>query len=140
MTRISSAWLPHPEVNALPPACPQVLVLDNCMGVVTGAVLERMAGLGGVCSTHLGRPFSSDALRGMNLSEAERAILCTMSIAQLRQAQQQRQAVSMAGWGCLTAENSCSAEHVAMCAAPEQRPCSSFQTRLHRAPVPLIAL
>ncbi len=46
-----------------PPPCVQVLVLDNCMGVVLGAVLERLGGVGAVCCAHVDRPFCTDATR-----------------------------------------------------------------------------
>jgi hypothetical protein len=46
----------------------QVLVFDNCMGVVTGAVLERMGGSGTLCCSHAGKAYCSDAVRQMNMT------------------------------------------------------------------------
>ena len=60
------------------------------MGVIVGAVLERMGGVGAVCCSYVDRPFCADAVRAMNLGEAERAILKTVALAELKQAKKVR--------------------------------------------------
>ena len=76
-----------------------MLVLDNCMGVITGAVVERMGGRGSACISHVDRPFCANAVKEMNLSDAERAVVCYASVAQLRQAQAGPASEARASWG-----------------------------------------
>jgi len=56
------------------------------MGVVIGAALERMGGVGAVCCSYVDRPFCADAVRSMNLGEVERSVCKTISMAELIQA------------------------------------------------------
>lgn len=53
----------------------KVLLFDNCMGVVAGAVLERMGGLGTLCTSYVDRPYGADAVRTMNLGREELSVL-----------------------------------------------------------------
>ena len=56
----------------------QVLVVDACGGLVTGAVAERLGGLGVVCGTQEGRrPLPHDLVRFFNLDAAQRSVLFT---------------------------------------------------------------
>ena len=62
----------------------QVLVLETCGGLVTGAVAERLGGFGTVCSVHTGRsPPSQDAVRMFNFPWAMRDSLCCASLERL---------------------------------------------------------
>ncbi len=90
------------------PAPLQVLLLDNCMGVVAGAVLERMAGLGALCCSHVDRPYCADAVRAMNLSDAERAIMCTAPLAVLKQAK----VCVYIGWLCFGLADKLATVHI----------------------------
>ena len=48
----------------------RILVLENCGGMVTGAVAERLGGHGVVCTTYLGsRPSSIDVVRSFNFTK-----------------------------------------------------------------------
>ena len=53
----------------------QVLVFDTCMGVVTGAVAERLGGHGRILAAYAGQYPSFDALKHFNLSDRESGVL-----------------------------------------------------------------
>ena len=62
----------------------QVLVLETCGGLVTGAVAERLGGFGTVCCAYTGRsPPSQDAVRMFNFPWAMRDSLCCASLERL---------------------------------------------------------
>ena len=65
-------------------AAAQVLVLETCGGLVTGAAAERLGGFGTVCSAYTGRsPPSQDAVRMFNFPWAMRDSLCCASLERL---------------------------------------------------------
>ena len=62
----------------------QVLVLETCGGLVTGAAAERLGGFGTVCCAYTGRsPPSQDAVRMFNFPWAMRESLCCASLERL---------------------------------------------------------
>lgn len=65
----------------------QVLVIESCQGLVTAACAERMGGFGQLCACGLGdKQPPMDALRLMNLTQQQKAVLCQTSIAKLQAA------------------------------------------------------
>ncbi|KAJ0402965.1 hypothetical protein P43SY_009222 [Pythium insidiosum] len=48
----------------------QVLVVDTCMGLVTGAIVERQAGLGRIIAGFEGQQLSADILRRFNFDKS----------------------------------------------------------------------
>lgn len=68
----------------------QVLVLETCSGLVTGAVAERLGGFGHVCTTYTGDKCPPlEATRMLNFPESIRRSMSTASLATLLQYQQQ---------------------------------------------------
>ncbi|GAX79292.1 hypothetical protein CEUSTIGMA_g6733.t1 [Chlamydomonas eustigma] len=92
------------------------LVIDNCMGVVLGAVMERMGGHGIVCNAHVDMAYSCDVIKSMNFTEKERSVLFSSSVGSLKKAFQEQ--VSKLEAGVTLHSNQCiteEAEPVASC-------------------------
>lgn len=64
----------------------QVLVLDNVMGVVTAAVVERLGGLGTACNAFIDRPSALEAARSLNIPASHQQVLVSASLAMLQAA------------------------------------------------------
>lgn len=66
----------------------QVLVLETCSGLVTGAVAERLGGFGHVCTTYVGAKCPPlEATRMLNFPDAVRSCMSTAPLATLLQYQ-----------------------------------------------------
>ena len=66
----------------------QVLVLETCSGLVTGAVAERLGGFGHVCTTYVGDKCPPlEATRMLNFPDSIRDSMSTASLATLLQYQ-----------------------------------------------------
>lgn len=66
----------------------QVLVLETCSGLVTGAVAERLGGFGHVCTTYVGAKCPPlEATRMLNLPDSVRNSMSTAPMATLLQYQ-----------------------------------------------------
>ena len=66
----------------------QVLVLETCSGLVTGAVAERLGGFGHVCTTYVGDKCPPlEATRMFNFPDSIRSSMSTASLATLLQYQ-----------------------------------------------------
>lgn len=66
----------------------QVLVLETCSGLVTGAVAERLGGFGHVCTTYVGDKCPPlEATRMLNFPDSIRNSMSTASLATLLQYQ-----------------------------------------------------
>ena len=66
----------------------QVLVLETCSGLVTGAVAERLGGFGHVCTTYVGDKCPPlEATRMLNFPDSIRNSMSTASLAMLLQYQ-----------------------------------------------------
>ena len=62
----------------------QVLVLETCSGLVTGAVAERLGGFGHVCTTYLGDKCPPlEATRMLNFSDSIKQSMSTAPLAML---------------------------------------------------------
>ena len=62
----------------------QVLVLETCSGLVTGAVAERLGGFGHVCTTYVGDKCPPlEATRMLNFPDSIRSSMSTASLATL---------------------------------------------------------
>ena len=68
----------------------QVLVLETCNGLVTGAVAERLGGFGHVCTTHLGDKCPPlEATRLLNFPDRVKQSMSTAPLATLLEYQEQ---------------------------------------------------
>ncbi len=68
----------------------QVLVLETCSGLVTGAVAERMGGFGHVCTTYLGDKCPPlEATRMLNFTDSIKQSMSTAPLAALLEYQAQ---------------------------------------------------
>ncbi len=68
----------------------QVLVLETCSGLVTGAVAERLGGFGLVCTTYLGDKCPPlEATRMLNFSDSIKQSMSTAPLAMLLEYQEQ---------------------------------------------------
>lgn len=68
----------------------QVLVLETCSGLVTGAVAERLGGFGHVCTTYLGDKCPPlEATRMLNFSDSIKQSMSTAPLATLLKYQAQ---------------------------------------------------
>ncbi len=68
----------------------QVLVLETCSGLVTGAVAERLGGFGHVCTTYLGDKCPPlEATRMLNFSDSIKQSMSTAPLAMLLEYQEQ---------------------------------------------------
>ncbi len=68
----------------------QVLVLETCSGLVTGAVAERLGGFGHVCTTYLGDKCPPlEATRMLNFSDSIKQSMSTAPLATLLEYQAQ---------------------------------------------------
>ena len=68
----------------------QVLVLETCNGLVTGAVAERLGGFGQVCTTYIGNKCPPlEATRMLNFPESVTNSMSTASLATLLQYQEE---------------------------------------------------
>ncbi len=68
----------------------QVLVLETCSGLVTGAVAERLGGFGHVCTTYLGDKCPPlEATRMLNFSDSIKQSMSTAPLAALFEYQAQ---------------------------------------------------
>lgn len=66
----------------------QVLVLETCSGLVTGAVAERLGGFGHVCTTYVGAKCPPlEATRMLNFPDTVRKCMSTAPLATLLQYQ-----------------------------------------------------
>ena len=66
----------------------QVLVLETCSGLVTGAVAERLGGFGHICTTYVGGKCPPlEATRMLNFPDSIRNSMSTASLATLLQYQ-----------------------------------------------------
>ncbi|KAG1670749.1 hypothetical protein FOA52_013976 [Chlamydomonas sp. UWO 241] len=61
----------------------RVLLFDNCVGVVTAGVLERLGGAGVACASHVDKPYGADALRNTNLDARHMGVLHSAGLASL---------------------------------------------------------
>lgn len=66
----------------------QVLVLENCLGLVTAAAVERMGGVGHLCAGQLDKQGPLDAVKLMNLTHEQEGVLFVAPVTALLEAQQ----------------------------------------------------
>lgn len=62
-------------------------MLENCQGLVTAAVAERLGGYGHVCAAHTGGYAPLDAVKSMNLTHNQLTTVCVSSLFHLHKAQ-----------------------------------------------------
>lgn len=61
-----------------------VLVVESCSGLVVGACLERMGGVGNCVNLYLGKNESTNMVRLMNMTKAQKDILYNSSLMDIR--------------------------------------------------------